>query len=435
MTGQLSRRGLVGRTRRTVRGETVRAEETAQAEAVPVETLAKSPAWVFRLQPLAVCWISVAFAVIAAIWITNATMRGDWVALAALAGACVAARAGRLLGGGAPAASIAWGMAASALLAEFVTYASLAAAGSLHPAAAGLSGPAAGLLRGTFLAGLGGAGPPGLWRLAVTAVIIAVLLPMTDLCVRDTPATGPRRLFLGVPGDGRLLLAGLVLLLAGERAALVLLLVLGVAALGATVIDGLRTRARPGSVRAYRGDGRISVWIGGFVDGRIPPLPPLFVGLLVTGVLAALGLRNLSGILILTPVEAMLLAAFGSWHPHDGRGDWAVPPLIQAAEYVFLAELGFASRLWPAVTFALIAAAGLRHLDLAYRARAGLASGIDRRGFGWDGRMLIAGIAGAAGIQLGVYPVLALALWWLIIRDWAVGWAAGITPGPRQQRR
>ena len=78
------------------------------------------------------------------------------------------------------------------------------------------------------------------------------------------------------------------------------------------------------------------------MDGRIPPLAPLFVGLLVTGVLAALGLRNLPGILLLTPVEAMLLASFGSWHPHGGRGDWLVPPLIQAAEYVFLAEAGFA---------------------------------------------------------------------------------------------
>jgi Family of unknown function (DUF5941) len=406
MAGQLSRRSSASRARRGVRAETA----------------AGSPALVFRLQPLAVCWISVAFAVIAAIWITNATTRADWVVLAALAGSYVAGRAGRLLGGAAPPASIAWGIAACALLTEFITCAALAAAGSLHPAAAGLSGPAAGALHGTFLADFGGAGPTGLWRLAVTAVMIAVLLPMTDLCLRDTIDPGPRRLFIGVSGDARLLLAGLVLLLAGERAALAALLALGLAALGATIIDGIRVGARRELVRSYRGDGRISVWIGGFVGGRIPPLPPLFVGLLVTGVLAALGLRNLSGLLILTPVEAMLIAAFGSWHPHDGRGDWAVPPLIQAAEYVFMAELGFASRLWPGVTFALIAAVGLRHLDLAYRARGGLASGMDRRGLGWDGRMLVVGVAGAIGIQLAVYPLLALGLWWLTIRDWAVGW-------------
>jgi hypothetical protein len=409
MTGQLSGRGIAGRAMRAVRAE--------------AGTAAGSPAWA-RLQPLALCWISVAFTLIAAIWISNGTLRADWVALAALSGAYAAGRAGRVRGGTTPSAAVAWGIAACALLTEFITCAGLAAAGSLHPAAAGLSGPAAGALHGTFLAGFGGAGPTGLWRLAVTAAIIAVLLPMTDVCLSDGLGTARRRQVIGASGDARLALAGLVLLLAGERAALTALLVLGIAALGATIIDGIKAGARRGDVRAYRGDGRISRWIGGWVDGRIPPLPPLAVGLLVTGVLAALGLRNLSGILVLTPVEAMLLAAFGSWHSHDGRGDWAVPPLIQVAEYVFIAELGFASRLWPEVTFALIAAAGMRHLDLAYRVRGGLASGVDRRGLGWDGRMLIAGIAGAAGVQLALYPLLAICLWWLLIRDWTTGWTA-----------
>ena len=129
----------------------------------------------------------------------------------------------------------------------------------------------------------------------------------------------------------------------------------------------------------------------------MPPLPPLVVGLLVTGVLTALGLGNLPGILLLTPVEAMLLAAFASWHPHDGRSDWLVPPLLQAAEYVFIAEIGFVGHVWPALTFAVVAAVGLRHLDLAYRVRGSLANGIDRRGLGWEGRMIIAGIAAAVG--------------------------------------
>ena len=169
----------------------------------------------------------------------------------------------------------------------------------------------------------------------------------------------------------------------------------------------------------------ISVWIGRFVRGRIPPLAPLFVGLLVTGSLTALGLRNLPGILFLTPVEAMLLASFASWHPHGGRADWLVPPLIQAAEYVFLAEAGFATHQWPPMTFALVAAAGFRHLDLAYRARSGLASGIDRRGLGWEGRMIVVGIAAATGGSIVVYPALTLYLWWLNLRDWAVGWAGG----------
>jgi hypothetical protein len=219
-------------------------------------------------------------------------------------------------------------------------------------------------------------------------------------------------------------LACLVVLVLGARAAFLVVIVLGVVALGVTIVDGTRRGGDRGELRGYRGDGKIAVWIGKWVEGKVPPLAPLFVGLLVTGVLTALGLRNLSGILLLTPVEAMLLAAFASWHPHDGRSDWLVPPLLQAGEYVFLAEIGYAGHVWPPLTFAVLAAVGLRHLDLAYRVRGGLANGIDRRGLGWEGRMIIAGIAAAVGIAPFAYGLLALYLWWRVARDWMVGWSA-----------
>jgi hypothetical protein len=120
----------------------------------------------------------------------------------------------------------------------------------------------------------------------------------------------------------------------------------------------------------------------------------------------------------------MLLAAFASWHPHDGRSDWLVPPLLQAGEYVFLAEIGYAGGVWPALTFAVVAAVGLRHLDLAYRVRGSLANGIDRRGLGWEGRMIIAGIAAALGIAPAVYAALAIYLWYRLARDWMIDWSA-----------
>ncbi len=214
------------------------------------------------------------------------------------------------------------------------------------------------------------------------------------------------------------------MLLAGTRAGLLVAVILGAAALVTTVIEGTRGQPDRGELRGYRGDGPVSVWIGRWVDGRVPPLPLLFVGLLVTGVLTALGLRNLSGILLLTPAEAMLLAAFASWHPHDGRGEWLVPPLLQAAEYVFLAGLGFAGHVWPPLTLAVVAAAGLRHLDLAYRVRGGLAAGIDRRGLGWEGRMILAAIATAVGLAPAAYVFLGLYLWYRLGRDWALGWSA-----------
>jgi hypothetical protein len=183
----------------------------------------------------------------------------------------------------------------------------------------------------------------------------------------------------------------------------------------------------------------VAVWIGQFVNGRLPPLPPLTVGLLVTGMLAALGLQNLPGILVLTPVEAMLLASLASWHPHHGQRDWMVPVLLQAGEYWFLAALGFAHRVPPAATFAALAAVALYHLDLAYRARnelvpsttgpfvreEGQLSYSDRAGFGWDGRMIICGLAAVAGILPMIYPLLALYLGGLMGRDWLAGWSAG----------
>jgi hypothetical protein len=143
--------------------------------------------------------------------------------------------------------------------------------------------------------------------------------------------------------------------------------------------------------------------------------------------LAALGLQNLSGILMLTPVEAMLLAAGASWHSHDGPRDWLAPPLLQAGEYVYLAAVGFAAGVWPAVTFALLAAVVLRHQGLASRARAMPLPrpSADWRGLGWDGRMIVAGIAAATGILPVIYPLLAVYLWALFAREFAVGWSAG----------
>jgi Family of unknown function (DUF5941) len=376
----------------------------------------------FRLSPLTLSQISVGFALIAALWLTVGSVHGEVIALIAALAAVVCGYVGRLLAGLRPAPAVDWGLAGAGLLAEFLVYAGIAVAASLHAVLTpGLAGSA---LQGTFLAGFGGTGSAGVWRLAVIAVIFTVVTPMVDLCVHGPVPPASRLRLFGPPGDVRLPLACLTVLLFGARTAFLVVLLLALAALAAAVIDGTRQVGDRGELRGYRGDGRIAVWIGSWVGGRVPPLPPLFVGLLVTGVLTALGLRNLPGILLLTPVEAMLLASFASWHPHDGRSDWLVPPLLQTAEYVFIAEAGFAGRVWPPLTFAVVAAIGLRHLDLAYRVRGGLAAGVDRRGFGWEGRMILTGIAAAVGIAPVAYLPLGLYLWWRLGRDWAIGWSA-----------
>jgi hypothetical protein len=376
----------------------------------------------YRLQPLMLSRISVAFAAITAVWLTVASVHGEVIALVAAIAVVVTAHVARMLAGERPVAAVEWGLAGYGMLAEFMVYAGIAAAVSLH---AGVpSGVAASSLNGTFVAGFGGVGAAGVWRLAITAVILTVITAMVDVCVHGPALPGMRLRLFGPPGDIRLPVACAAVLLFGARAGFLVVLVLGVAALVATIIDGVREDGNRGELRGYRGDGRIAVWIGKWVEGKVPPFPPLVVGLLVTGVLAGLGLRNLPGILLLTPVEAMLLAAFASWHPHDGRSDWLIPPLLQAGEYVFLAEIGFVGRVWPAMTFAVVAAVGLRHLDLAYRVRGSLANGIDRRGLGWEGRMIIVGIAAVIGIAPLVYTALAFYLWYRLARDWVTGWSA-----------
>ena len=380
----------------------------------------------YRLNPLTLSRISVSFAAITAVWLTVASVHGEVIALVAAIAVVITGHAGRMLAGQRTAADIEWGLVGCGMLAEFLVYAGIAVAVSLHEGVP--LGIAANSLSGTFLAGLGGAGTAGIWWLATAAVILAVVTAMVDVCVYGPALPGTRLRMFGPPGDVRLPVACATLLVFGARTAFFAVLVLGAVALGVTVIDGTRHAGNRGELRGYRGDGRLAIWIGKWVEGKVPPLPPLLVGLLVTGVLAALGLGNLSGILLLTPVEAMLLAAFASWHPHNGRSDWLVPPLLQAGEYVFLAEIGYAGRVWPALTFAVVAAVGLRHLDLAYRVRGGLANGVDRRGLGWEGRMIIAGVAAALGIAPLAYAALALYLWYRLARDWTIGWSARHAP-------
>lgn len=400
-----------------------------------------------RLSPVTMAAFSVAFAVIAGVWLIRGLTRDEAIALAPLLISYIASRAGDLMSDQWASPAVIWARAGCGALTEFVLYAGIAGGVSLTIAArasasAGLTGPVGTRLRGTSLAGVGGPGWEGVWRLAVAAMIVLALSQMAVLCRRSTPGQvvrpGGFREFAGTPGRGRLLLAGLLVLLAGARITFLLLFGIGVLGLIA-ILAGSARSARAPRVLGYRGDGPIAVWIGRFVDGRLPPLPPLIVGLLVTGMLAGLGLQNLPGILVLTPVEAMLLASLASWHPHYGPRDWMVPPLLQAGEYWFIAALGFAHRISPPATFALLAAVALYHLDLAYRARyelvpsadgsfvtaEGQLSYSDRAGFGWDGRMIICGLAAVAGILPMVYPLLALYLWGLMGRDWLAGWSAG----------
>lgn len=189
---------------------------------------------------------------------------------------------------------------------------------------------------------------------------------------------------------------------------------------------------QPGGVAACRDDGPIARFAGALVHGQLVPLPPAVAGLIATVLLAALGLGSLDGLVLLTPVAAMLLAAPGSAHPHDRPLDWLAPVIIQAGQYIYLAALGFAVGVPGPVTFALISLTGLRQLDVAYQARHPLTPRGARGSLGWEGRMLVAGFGAMVGLSTVGYLVLIGYLGWLLIGNGLSGWLVAhrrIRPG------
>ncbi len=199
----------------------------------------------------------------------------------------------------------------------------------------------------------------------------------------------------------------------------------------------------------YRDDGIAAQSLGRFVDGQLPPLLPAVVGVTVTVILSAVGVAHLAGPMVFAPVVAMALAGLGSGHPHDGRLDWLVPPLLQVGEYVFLAALALARHVPIPLVFALVGAIALHHYDVVYRVRRGAAQGqapgapasaaapgsafpaapprwVAKAGLGWDGRMLAAALGATLGIEVFAFAVLAVYLWVLFGWESLTGWIGAL---------
>ena len=154
-----------------------------------------------RIPPVAMARISVGFAVIAAGWVSLGTARDDVVALIAAVAVFVAIYVGQVLAAEAPAPAIEWGLTACGLLGELFIYAGIAAGVTLKTVSAAPSGPLGQALRGTFVAGLGGVGTAGVWRLAVIAVIVAALVPMADICLHGPSDEARRPRIFGPSGE------------------------------------------------------------------------------------------------------------------------------------------------------------------------------------------------------------------------------------------
>jgi hypothetical protein len=162
------------------------------------------------------------------------------------------------------------------------------------------------------------------------------------------------------------------------------------------------------TIVAYRDDGAAAVWLSRVVRGQFVPLPPAVAGLAATSFLAWLGMRNLPGVLLLTPLIVMLLAAFGSGHPHSGRLDWLVPAVLMAGQLVYVAAIGFSFGVWAPLTFTLCALIAMRYIALTARDRKGPGP-LGRPGetrLGWEGRMLVVGLGAMVGVPVVAYVAL-----------------------------
>jgi Family of unknown function (DUF5941) len=450
LIGELTRRGV------TVRVLDAGPDGDGAVAQLLVDPAARDIAWWAagrELTPAALYGISLGLGLLSAVWLSELAIRSKILAIVALLASFTINRAGSQLAAagrkGRIRPAVTWLGAASGLLTELAVYAALAVSSGLvsqnapggvgYPA--GLNGIFGGALRDSKIASWAGAGQVGVWRLAVAAVVMLGVRWMAELCYEGTLAV-PGKIFprsakriLGqvvtLPAGERIVVIAITAVLFGPRLTFLVLLAWGVVAAGYAWTAHL---ARPaGTARAgdglsgYRDDGIVSRGLGTLAAGILPPLPPLIVGLLVTCVLAVLGLRNLPGLLVLTPAAAMLPAALGARHRHRGRLDWLVPPLLLASEAIYLAALGFSYRVSSPLIFALLAAVIMRHADIGYRAMLGMALPADTFGFGWDGRMLLAGLAAVAGIVPAAYAVLAGYLWLLFCWDFLSGWlkAAG----------
>jgi hypothetical protein len=181
---------------------------------------------------------------------------------------------------------------------------------------------------------------------------------------------------------------------------------------------------RTNQLAVYRDDGPICGLLGRLAQGNLPPLLPALVAAVITLVLLFAGVGGEGGLALFAPVVALLLTGPASTHPHDGRLDWLVPPMIRAIEYGYLAVLGFAHGVSEPLIYVLIAVLAYHHYDTVYRTRQKLwpQEWVFRAGLGWEGRMLIVAAAGFVGVLPFAYAALATYLGVLFVVESVLTW-------------
>jgi hypothetical protein len=369
-----------------------------------------------RLGRSAACGITLALTICSAGWFSAGTRTDIVRGVAALWIGYLVLKAGqRLPAGRSSAAAVDWLTTLGSCLAECVVYAGLAVgAAAEHWSRA--------------------------WPLAIAVLGLVGVRNLMSMCsvppgFGEHPEGMVRRVgaaALTMPLGGRVLLIGLVASAWGARVALLALLAWAIVAIG----YGLAGRAAPGvtdddggaSGRSsfllrLRDDGALARALGALVRGNLLPLPPALLGLVAISALGLLGLHGLPAALMIAPAVVMLLAAPGSAHPHTGRFDWLVPAFLLGAQILYLTAIGRGAGVPGPVIFALAAVLLLRYADLAFPGRPvilarsrlpGRAGGERGTALGWEGRLLIAGLAAAVGLATFAYLALTVYFGFLI---------------------
>lgn len=187
------------------------------------------------------------------------------------------------------------------------------------------------------------------------------------------------------------------------------------------------------AVVVYRDDGGLAKAMGAVVAGQLPPLPPAIAGAFVSGVLLVLGVAGSPSLAIFLPVVALLLIGSGSSHPHDGKLDWLVPPILRVLEYAFVVSVGFAESVPQPLLFALLGAVLFHHYDLTQRVRQRVypPAWLAAAGLGWEGRMLLVGLVMIPGAVPFWFGLLAVYLWALFLWESVTAWLAAPGSGAR----
>lgn len=182
---------------------------------------------------------------------------------------------------------------------------------------------------------------------------------------------------------------------------------------------------------AYRDDGPLARLLGRAAGGRVPPLPATVAAGALTAALLLVGHGDTT-LLLLATLPALVLCAPASAHGHGGRFDWVVPPIMRAVEYAFLAVVGFHAGVSAPLVFTLIGVLAYHHYDTVYRTRQRLwpQRWVFDAGLGWEGRMIVAAVAMAAGGAAFAYAGLAVYLGLLFGVESVYTWVtAGSGPG------